>query len=51
MLHVTDDARVRLLTLERPDARNALDTEHYHALADALDDTADRADLAVVIIT
>jgi enoyl-CoA hydratase/carnithine racemase len=51
VLRVTDDARVRLLTLERPEARNALDTEHYHALADALDDAADRSDLAVVTIT
>src|ERR1019366_5375756 len=51
VLRVTDEARVRLLTLERPEAPNALDTEHYHALADALDDAADRSDLAVVTIT
>jgi enoyl-CoA hydratase/carnithine racemase len=51
VLHVTDEARVRLLTLERREARNALDTEHYHALADALGDAAGRSDVAVVTIT
>jgi enoyl-CoA hydratase/carnithine racemase len=51
LLHVADDQRVRLLTLERREARNALDTEHYHALAGALEDAADRADLAVVTLT
>ena len=51
MLHVEDAERVRLVTLDRPDARNALDTEHYDALADALNDAADRADLAVALIT
>jgi enoyl-CoA hydratase/carnithine racemase len=51
MLHVDDAARVRLVTLDRPEARNALDTEHYHGLADALDGAAAAADLAVVVIT
>lgn len=51
MLHVEDAERVRQLTLDRPDARNALDTEHYHLLADALEDAAARPDVAVALIT
>ena len=51
MLHVDDADRVRLLTLDRPEARNALDTDHYDALADALDDAATSAELAVVTLT
>jgi len=51
MLHVEDADRVRLVTLDRPTARNALDTEHYHALADALDRAATATDLAVVVLT
>lgn len=51
MLHVDDADRVRLLILDRPEARNALDTAHYHALADAFDDAAARADVAVVTLT
>lgn len=51
MLRVDDADRVRLLTLDRPEARNALDTDHYRALGDALADAATRDDLAVVVIT
>jgi enoyl-CoA hydratase/carnithine racemase len=51
VLHVDDGDRVRLLTLDRPEARNALDTAHYHALADAFDDATARDDLAVVTLT
>jgi enoyl-CoA hydratase/carnithine racemase len=51
VLRVDDADRVRLLTVDRPEARNALDTEHYHRLADALDDAAGRPDVAVVVIT
>ncbi len=51
MLHVEDADRVRLVTLDRPEARNALDTEHYEALADALGGAAGRPDLAVLVIT
>jgi enoyl-CoA hydratase/carnithine racemase len=51
VLHIDDTDRVRLLTLDRPEARNALDTEHYHALADAFDDAAARLDVAVVVLT
>ncbi len=38
MLHVDDQDRVRLLVLDRPEARNALDSIHYHATG--LDDVA-----------
>jgi enoyl-CoA hydratase/carnithine racemase len=51
VLHVEDRDRVRLVVLDRPEARNALDTEHYHALADAFDAVAGRADVAVVVLT
>ncbi len=51
MLHVEDVERVRLVTLDRPDARNALDTEHYHALADTLEDATGRPDVAVALLT
>jgi enoyl-CoA hydratase/carnithine racemase len=51
VLRVEDADRVRLVTLDRPEARNALDTEHYDALADALRDAAARPDLAVAVIT
>lgn len=51
MLHVDDAERVRLLTLDRPEARNALDDAHYHALADGFDDAIDRDDVAVVTLT
>jgi enoyl-CoA hydratase/carnithine racemase len=51
VLHVDDTDRVRLLTLDRPEARNALDDTHYHALADAFDDAEARTDVAVVTLT
>jgi enoyl-CoA hydratase/carnithine racemase len=51
VLEVEDDQRVRLLTLNRPEARNALDSAHYHALAEALDDAGDDPGLAVAAIT
>jgi enoyl-CoA hydratase/carnithine racemase len=51
VLHVADADRVRLLTLDRPDARNALDTEHYDLLADALEGAGADPGLAVVVLT
>ena len=50
-LVVSDDGRVRLLRLNRPDALNAFDTALYRATADALDAAADDPDIAVVVIT
>lgn len=51
MLTITDDSRVRVLTLNRPEALNAFCEALYDALADALIE-ADRDDsVAVVVIT
>jgi len=55
MLRVDDSpkgvARVRLVTFDRPKARNAFDTALYSGVADALDEAAGRDDLAVVVLT
>ncbi len=51
MLHVDDTDRIRLLTLDRPEALNALDEAHYDALADALDEASASPDVAVVVLT
>ncbi len=46
-----DDAGVLLLTLDRPEARNALDDELTEALSDALDTAAGDAQTRAIIIT
>lgn len=51
VLRIEDDARVRLLTFDRPEARNAFNNELYHACARALDEAAARADIACVVLT
>jgi enoyl-CoA hydratase/carnithine racemase len=51
ILSTTDDARVRTLTLNRPDALNAFNEALYDALAIALHDAADDPAVAVVLIT
>jgi enoyl-CoA hydratase/carnithine racemase len=51
ILEVVDDARVRVLTLNRPEALNAFNDELYHTAGDALDEAAERADIACVVIT
>jgi len=55
MLRVDDSpngvARVRLVTFDRPEARNAFDTALYSAVANALDEAATRDDIAVVVLT
>jgi enoyl-CoA hydratase/carnithine racemase len=51
MLQITDDARVRLLTLDRPEALNAFNDELYHLCGDALEEAAERDDIACVVIT
>ena len=43
--------RVRLITFDRPEARNAFDTHMYGAVADALTEVAERNDLAVAVLT
>jgi enoyl-CoA hydratase/carnithine racemase len=51
VLRIDDAERVRLITFDRPDQRNAMDSPLYGAVADALDDALDRNDIAVAIMT
>jgi len=51
MLDVVDDARVRVLTLNRPEALNAFNDELYHLAGRALEEAAVRDDIACVVIT
>lgn len=51
MLDIKDDGRVRLLTLDRPDALNAFNQDLYLALAGALDSAADDEAISVVVLT
>ncbi|MDO5678850.1 MAG: enoyl-CoA hydratase-related protein [Pelistega sp.] len=48
---VEENNKVLTLTINRPQARNALDFETYEALAQALDSTHGRDDLHAVILT
>ena len=50
-LQITDDNRVRTLTLNRPDFLNAFNEELYHATAVALRDAATDPEVAVVLLT
>ena len=51
MLRTDDHGRVRLLTLDRPEALNAFNTALYDAAAHALNDAASDGDIAVVVLT
>lgn len=51
MLTITDEDRVRLLTLDRPDALNAFNEALYDAVSDALIAAADDDSVATVVIT
>jgi len=51
MLTITDQDRVRLLTLDRPDALNAFNEALYDAVSGALVDAAADDDVATVVIT
>jgi enoyl-CoA hydratase/carnithine racemase len=51
VLRVEDDGAVRLLTLDRPEARNAFNRELYGAVRRALDDTAEDDTVTVCVIT
>ena len=50
-LLIADDARVRTLTLDRPDALNAFDEALYDATTEALLDATDDPTVAVVLLT
>jgi enoyl-CoA hydratase/carnithine racemase len=50
-LQISDDKRVRTLTLNRPDALNAFNEELYHATAVALREAATDPEVAVVLLT
>jgi enoyl-CoA hydratase/carnithine racemase len=51
MLRSEDSDRVRLLTLDRPEALNAFNEALYDALTDALLDARDDPSVAVVVLT
>lgn len=51
VLLIDDTARVRTLTLDRPDALNAFNEALYDATADALLDAAEDPGVAVVLLT
>jgi enoyl-CoA hydratase/carnithine racemase len=51
MLQIQDDARVRTLTLDRPDALNAFNEALYDATTDALLAAAEDPSVAVVVLT
>lgn len=51
MLQVSDERRVRTLTLDRPEALNAFNEALYDALADALLEAAEDPEVAVVLLT
>ncbi|MCU0310082.1 MAG: enoyl-CoA hydratase-related protein [Acidimicrobiales bacterium] len=51
MLQIHDTDRVRVLTLDRPEARNAFNEALYDATTDALIDAAADRTVAVVVIT
>ncbi|GEP37320.1 enoyl-CoA hydratase [Nocardioides psychrotolerans] len=50
-LQITDEARVRTITLDRPEALNAFNEALYDATAEALIAAAEDPDVAVVLLT
>lgn len=51
VLQIDDDGAVRLLTLDRPEARNAFNKTLYDAVREALDEAAADDSIAVCVIT
>jgi enoyl-CoA hydratase/carnithine racemase len=51
MLTITDKERVRVITLDRPDALNAFNEDLYDATAEALIEAGSASDVAVVVLT
>ena len=50
-VHVRDEGPIRVVVLDRPDARGAVDGEHAAMLAEAFEELDARADLSVGILT
>jgi len=50
-IEVVDDARVRVITFNRPDALNAFNDAMYHEAGSALEEAAARNDIACVVLT
>jgi enoyl-CoA hydratase/carnithine racemase len=48
---IEDDARVRVITFNRPDALNAFNDAMYHEAGNALEEAAARDDIACVVLT
>ena len=51
MIEVTNDGRVRVITLRRPEAKNAMNIEMWDGAAQALLDAQDDPSVAVVVFT
>lgn len=51
MLRTDDTDRVRVLTLDRPEALNAFNQALYHAVAAAIEDAGTDDDVSVVVVT
>ncbi|MEQ8840787.1 MAG: enoyl-CoA hydratase-related protein [Acidimicrobiales bacterium] len=51
MIEVTNDGRVRIITLQRPEAKNAMNTAMWDGTAAALLDAQDDPTVAVVVLT
>jgi enoyl-CoA hydratase/carnithine racemase len=51
ILEVVDDARVRVITLNRPEALNSFNDELYHLAGTALEEAEASNDIACVVIT
>lgn len=51
MLRIEDEGRVRLITLDRPEALNAFNEALYDAVTDALIEAADSPAVAALVIT
>jgi enoyl-CoA hydratase/carnithine racemase len=51
VLEINDEARVRLIRFNRPEALNAFNDELYHAAGAALEEAAASPDIACVVLT
>ncbi len=51
MIEITDQGRVRTITLMRPEAKNAMNAAMWDGLAEALNEATEAAGVAVVVMT